>query len=234
LAQGHLAYFQAFTNTYAHPRRLKALYDEALSEPGVMGLCVGTRPDCVNREILDLLASYLDRFMVWVEFGLQSAHEETLKKIRRGHGFQRFVAASEEASRRGLMVCAHVILGLPGEGSAEIRETACRISALPLHGLKIHALYIVRGTAMEKLYRDGDYVPWSRAQYANAVCDVLERVPPRWVIQRLTGDPSADSLVAPQWTREKQETLKSIWVRLEGRDTWQGKTLGASLEDLGH
>jgi radical SAM protein (TIGR01212 family) len=226
-AQGFLAYFQAFTNTYASIERLRELYEEALSVEGVLGLCVGTRPDCLDGPVLDLLASYTDRWMIWLELGLQSAHDETLKVINRGHDFQTFVRAVKDSSGRGIWLCAHLILGLPGEGPQEVRETARRISTLPLHGLKLHSQHIVRGTRLEALFRERGYRPWSQDQYVDSVCDVLERIPHHWVIQRLTGDPQSDSLVAPQWSLDKQWTLQAIWRRLEARETWQGNLMGA-------
>jgi len=225
-AGGYLAYFQAFTNTYGPLERIKALYDEALAVPGVMGLCIGTRPDCVDEPVLDLLAAHARERMVWLEMGLQSAHDETLGRINRGHDFQAFCRAVEAASARGILICAHLILGLPGEGPPEVRETAKRIAPLPLHGVKLHGLYVVRGTALDRLYQEGAYRPWSQTQYVNSVCDVLERIPSSWVIQRLTGDPPPDALVAPLWTRRKSEILRVIWNRLEQRDTWQGRLLG--------
>jgi radical SAM protein (TIGR01212 family) len=226
-ARGFLAYFQAFTNTYAPLPRLRSLYQEALQTPGVLGLCVGTRPDCVNEDILDLLATYTDRWMIWVEFGLQSAHDETLRRINRGHDVQTFFRAVTETARRGILVCAHLIIGLPGEGPEEIRETACRISLHPIQGIKVHSLYIVRHAPLEKLYLQGAYQPWAQDQYAESVCDLLERVPAHWVVQRLTGDPPRHDLVAPAWVLEKQQTLEAIWERLLMRDTWQGRLLGA-------
>jgi radical SAM protein (TIGR01212 family) len=226
-AGGFLAYFQAFSNTYGHPDRLRALYDEALRSPQVVGLSVGTRPDCLEEPILELLGSYARKTMVWLELGLQSGHDETLLRINRGHDFSTFCRAVREADRRKLLVCAHLILGLPGESRPEIQETARRIACLPLHGLKLHALCIVRGTAMETLHREGGYGVWTQAEYAEAVCDVLERIPPHWVIQRLTSDPDPRSLESPAWTLRKQETLRAIHRRLEVRDTWQGKLLGS-------
>jgi radical SAM protein (TIGR01212 family) len=227
-ARGFLAYFQAFTNTYGPISRLRALYEEALGTQGVLGLCIGTRPDCVSEEILDLLASYTDRWMIWVEFGLQSAHDNTLRMINRGHDVDTFVWAAEESARRGLLVCVHLILGLPGEGPEEIRETARKIASLPLHGIKLHSLYVVRNTPLERMCRRRGYRPWTMEEYAESVCDVLERIPPHWVVQRLTGDPPRDGLLAPLWTLEKQKTLEAIWTRLTLRDTWQGRLLDAS------
>jgi hypothetical protein len=226
-ARGFLVYFQAFTNTYAPVERLRRIYEEALQFPGVVGISIGTRPDCLGDEVLDLLEEMANRCMVWVELGLQSAHEVTLRKINRGHDFLCFENAVKESARRGLLVCVHLIVGLPGEGPEEIRQTAHRIAPLPLHGIKIHSLYVARGTALEEMFLRGDYLPWTREAYAESVCDILERVPAQWVVQRLTGDPPREELVAPSWTLEKGRTLEAIQQRLEARDTWQGKIFGS-------
>lgn len=232
-ARGFLAYFQAFTNTYAPLDRLRALYDEAISVEGVLGLCIGTRPDCVNDKILDLIASYRDRFMVWVEYGLQSANDETLKRINRGHDFSTFRKAVEETHRRGILVCAHVIIGLPGEGPEDIHLTASRIAPLPIDGVKIHSLYVLKGTKLEEMVLKGLYSPWSQGDYVDAVCDFLERIPARWVVQRLTGDPPLSAeLLAPSWALQKTETIQMISRRLQQRDTWQGRLLGDTFEAL--
>lgn len=222
-AGGYLAYFQSFTNTYAPVEKLRALYQEALDFPQVVGLCVGTRPDCLDEPVLELLSEINLRAMVWLELGLQSAHEETLRKIQRGHGFEVFKDAVQRASSRGLLVCTHLIIGLPGETREHVRATARRISGLPIHGLKLHGLYVVRGTQMESLYRDGLYEPWSLEEYVEGVCDVLELIPDDWVIHRLCSDPDPRTLVAPFWMLQKQATLERIRLRMLQRDTWQGK-----------
>lgn len=222
-AGGYLAYFQAFTNTYAPLERLRDLYEEALSVPGVVGLCIGTRPDCLDEPVLELLSEYGRSVMVWLELGLQSAHDETLRRIHRAHSFQQFQDSVERAASKGLLICAHLILGLPGETHDHIRETARRIAPLPLHGLKLHGLYVVRGTEMERMYRASLYEPWSLDAYADGACDMLERVPPHWVIHRLCSDPDPWTLVAPTWMLAKQMTLERIRARLIQRDTWQGR-----------
>jgi len=222
-AGGYLAYFQSFSNTYAPMERLRALYEEAMGFPEVVGLCIGTRPDCLDEPVLDLLSEINLRSMVLLELGLQSAHDETLRKIRRGHDFSSFQDAVERASAKGLLVCTHLILGLPGETMEHIRATARKISQLPIHGLKLHGLYVVKGTHMESLYREGLYTPWSLEQYADGVCDVLELIPEDWVIHRLCSDPDPGSLIAPEWMLQKQATLERIRLRMLERDTWQGR-----------
>lgn len=223
-ARKYLLYFQSFSNTYAPVERLRAIYEEAANAVhGVVGLSVGTRPDCVDGSVLDLLSDHAARRMVWVEYGLQSAHDETLCRINRGHDFAVFARAVRETRARGMLVCAHVILGLPGEGPAEMRATADALAELGVDGLKLHLLYVVRDTALERLYRDGGYRPMEPGAYAEAVCEFLERTPPGVVIQRLTGDPHPEELVAPEWALEKRKARALILEAMERRDTWQGK-----------
>ncbi len=222
-AKKFLAYFQSFSNTYAPVEHLKALYDEALSVSDVIGLSIGTRPDCVNEEILKLIQSYTDNYLMWIEYGLQSANDRTLLKINRGHDFACFQKAVEATRDRNIRICAHIILGLPGENKTDMLETARKLAMLGIDGVKLHLLYVVRGTQMETLYREGRYRCLEQTEYADMVCDILELLPRRMVIQRLTGDPHPEELVAPQWALQKTETRRLIHDMLESRDTWQGK-----------
>jgi radical SAM protein (TIGR01212 family) len=221
-----LAYFQAFTNTYAPVAQLKKVYDEALAVEGVVGLAVGTRPDCVDAEKIDLLASYAQSHLVWVEYGLQSAHDETLRRINRGHDFAAFRRAVELTRGRGIQICAHLILGLPGETPAMMRQSAQIVGQMGLDGIKLHLLYVVKGTALDALHQSGGYRCLEREAYADLVCDVLERLPQNLVIQRLTGDPHPFDLRAPGWALDKKAAMSAIVERLEARDSWQGKALG--------
>jgi radical SAM protein (TIGR01212 family) len=222
-AGGYLAYFQSFSNTYAPLEKLRSLYQEALALPGVVGLCIGTRPDCLEEPVLELLEQISQRAMVWLEVGLQSAHEDTLREIRRGHDFEVFKLGVERASARGLLVCTHLIIGLPGENRERVRKTARMIAPLPISGLKLHGLFVLRGTQMEELHSRGLYEPWSLEEYAEAVCDVLELIPHSWVIHRLCSDPDPSRLVAPAWMLDKQGTMERIRLRMLQRDTWQGR-----------
>ncbi|MDD5204683.1 MAG: TIGR01212 family radical SAM protein [Desulfobacterales bacterium] len=218
-----IAYFQSFTNTYGPLDQLKVLYDSALSLPEMVGLSVATRPDCVDPEVLGLLRSYGDRFLVWVEFGLQSAHDETLKKIGRGHDVAAFERAVMSASRFQLNVCAHVILGLPGENRYMMHDTARYLGQIPINGVKIHLLYVVKGTPLATLYERGEFRCLERDEYAELAVDFLELLPPEIVIQRLTGDPFGTDLLAPEWALEKGANLQRIREKMEERQTWQGK-----------
>ncbi len=221
-AKKYIAYFQSFSNTYAPLGKLTSLYDEALSVEGVVGLSIGTRPDCVDDAVLDLIAGHARTHLVWLEYGLQSAHDETLKRINRGHDVSCFERAVAAARRRSIPVCAHVILGLPGEGRRRILETARFLGRVGVEGVKLHLLYVIRGTPMEALYRRGAYRPLEQGEYVDLVCDFLERLPPETVIHRLTGDPHPDELVAPPWSRKKRQTLAMIHETLARRGTRQG------------
>ena len=224
-AKKFLVYFQSFSNTYAPVGKLQKMYDEALAVEDVVGLSIGTRPDCVDLPVLDLLQEYAGRRLIWVEYGLQSASDKTLKLINRGHDVRSFEDAVKATSNRGIKICAHVILGLPGETRKDILHTAETISALGVDGVKLHLLYVVKGTPLEALYRQGNYRCLDQQEYVDLICDFLERIPPQMVIQRLTGDPHPEELVAPQWSRRKTQTLQLINDTLEERDTWQGKFL---------
>lgn len=227
-AKKFIAYFQSFSNTYAPISKLRRLYDEALAVDDVVGLSIGTRPDCVAEPVLDLLAGYAADHLVWIEYGLQSAHDTTLALINRGHDVACFQNAVNSTHARGLKVCAHVILGLPQENRAQMLATARFLADLPVAGVKLHLLYVVRGTPLDRLYHAGTYRCLPQAAYVELVCDFLECLPEQVVIQRLTGDPHPAEFVAPQWSLRKRETLDMIKTTLEQRDTWQGKRLGCS------
>lgn len=222
-AKKFIAYFQSFSNTYAPIRMLKELYDQVLAIEDVVGISIGTRPDCVNDSILDLIQNYTKNHLVWMEYGLQSVHDETLAFINRGHDFNCFKEAVEKTKKRGIKICAHVILGLPNEEKKHMLETAQAVSSMGIDGIKIHLLYVIKGTKLDMLYRAGQYQCLEQQEYIDIVCDFLERLPQNMVIQRLTGDPHPEELVAPKWSLKKAKTLDLIRKTLEKRDTWQGK-----------
>jgi radical SAM protein (TIGR01212 family) len=222
-AKKFMAYFQSFSNTYAPLEQLRAMYEEALAVTDVVGLAIGTRPDCINEPILSLLEGYTRSHLIWIEYGLQSAHEPTLKLINRGHDAACFRQAVEATAGRGIRICAHIILGLPGEDITHMRATARFLAKLPIDGVKMHLLYVVKGTPMETLWTTGQYRCLTQDEYVDRVCDVLEELPDHMVIQRITGDPHAHELAAPLWALEKHETVDRIKARLIERDTWQGK-----------
>lgn len=219
-----LAYFQSFTNTHAPVETLRALYGEALAEEGAVGLCIGTRPDCVGEPVLDLLTGFAGKTYLWVEYGLQSAKDRTLAAINRGHNAEAFADAVARTRGRNILICGHVILGLPGETRKDMLDTARFVADLNLDGIKVHLLYVVRGTGMEALYNEGKYSCMEQDEYVETVCDFLELLPPDMVIQRLTGDPHPQELAAPQWALgSKSRTLEKINHELARRDSWQGK-----------
>jgi uncharacterized protein len=222
-ASKYIAYFQSFSNTYAPVSVLKQLYDEALAAAEVVGLAIGTRPDCVDTVILDLIESYVDPYLVWIEYGLQSAHDQTLQRINRGHDFACFQKAVALTRNRGIKICTHLILGLPGETRQMMLDTARTIAGMGIDGVKLHLMYVVKGTALEVLYRKGQYRCLEQQEYVDIVCDVLELLPMEMVIQRLTGDPHPDELAAPIWSLQKSQTFSMITETLVNRDSWQGK-----------
>ena len=232
-AQKFIAYFQSFTNTYAPIDRLKHLYDEALAVEDVVGLSIGTRPDCVDTDILNLLQGYAEKYLIWIEYGLQSAHDRTLALINRGHDFKAFQSAVEDTQNRGLHICAHVILGLPGESRVQMLETAQILSRVGIDGLKLHLLYVIKGTEMEKWYREGTYVCLTLPEYADIVCEFLAFMPKNIVIQRLTSDPHPGELVAPLWVLQKAEIRSLIRQTFATRDLHQGKWFQPVNETFG-
>jgi radical SAM protein (TIGR01212 family) len=227
-AKKYIAYFQSFTNTYAPVSRLREYYNLALAHSGMVGLSIGTRPDCVNEEIFGLLHSFQKDYLVWLEYGLQSCHDRTLALINRGHDYACFEQGVRMAHEYGLPICTHVILGLPGETRDMMLDTAKAIARLPIKGVKIHLLYVVKNTVMDTLFQKKHYRCLERDEYADLVIDFLERLPPQMIVQRLTGDPISSELVAPLWAVEKANTLTYIKKRLEQRDTYQGRLYNGS------
>lgn len=225
-AEKFLAYFQSFSNTYAPLGRLKQLYKEALSVDDVVGLTIGTRPDCIDEEILQYLEWVANKWYVSLEYGLQSAHDKTLKLINRGHGVKEFVAAVELTRNRNIDICVHVILGLPGETEDDMLETAKFLSELDIQAVKIHLLYVVKNTVLEKWYREGKYRCLTREEYTRIVSRFIAFLRPDIVIQRITGDPHRNELVAPLWSLEKQRNIQEVINYMEKNSLKQGSLLG--------
>jgi radical SAM protein (TIGR01212 family) len=228
-AKKFIAYFQSFSNTYGSPQNLEALYLEALAVEDVVGLAIGTRPDCVPDGVLDMLSELNQRTYLWVEYGLQSIHNRTLQLINRGHDVAAFVDAVERSRQRDLDICVHVILGLPGENKTNMLATARALGKLDIQGVKIHLLYVIKETALAQLYLRGDYRCLSREEYVDIVCEFLTLLPPQVVIHRLTGDPHPEELLAPKWAMDKQTNLQAIRKTLQSRDLWQGKYFSSQL-----
>ncbi len=222
-----IPYFQAHTNTYAPTRVLCEMFEEALTYPGVVGLNVATRADCLPQDTVSMLASLAEKTVLTVELGLQSAHDTTAERINRGHTFAQFVdgyarlgAASERISR-----CVHLIFGLPGEDMDMMMETVRRVAALRPEQVKIHLLHVLRGTVLGEMYERGEYAPLSREQYIDLVVRALTLLPPETVIGRLTGDGMGEALLAPDWSRRKVTVINDIDKRLYAQELWQGCAL---------
>lgn len=222
-AKKFLAYFQTFTNTYGPMEHLKSLYDEALAQDDIVGISVGTRPDCTPDEVLDLFEEYAQSQHVWLEYGLQSIHDKTLKTINRGHDAETYCDAVRRATGRNINICTHIIVGLPGETREDIMKTAEAVASLPVNGIKIHLLLALKGTRLGDMYEEGKIRMLTKEEYVATVCDILEILPPDMVIQRLTADGYRDIYLAPDWGRNKLDVLNSIDRELKKRDSWQGK-----------
>ncbi|HQK28226.1 MAG TPA: TIGR01212 family radical SAM protein [Smithellaceae bacterium] len=222
-ASKFVAYFQTFTNTYAPVEKLQILYDEALAQEDVVGLSIGTRPDCVGPDVIDLLKGYVQKYHVWLELGLQSMHDKTLKFINRGHDSRQFLDAVGALAGKNIHLCAHIIIGLPGETDEEILQTAKAVAALPINGIKIHSLLALEGTVLGEMYKNGAIKIMSKDKYVSLVADILEILPTEMVIQRLTAEGYRDIFLAPDWAMNKLDVLNSINKELERRDSYQGK-----------
>lgn len=221
-----MAYFQPFSNTLAPVSQLRALYDEALSVDGVVGLAVGTRPDCLPPDVLDLLGEYHRQTYFWLELGLQSSHDRTLDWLKRGHDFATFTRAYHESKSRNLRVCVHVVLGLPGESRADMLATAEVLAGLQVDGVKLHLLHVLRNTPLGKLYTEGKIKLLGMDEYVELVVDVMERLHPETLIHRLTGDGPRDQLLAPLWSLNKWEVLNAIDAEFARRGSRQGDRYG--------
>ncbi len=221
-AKWFIAYFQPFSNTFAPVERLRQCYDQALAVEDVVGLSVGTRPDCLPVETLDLLADYHRQTYFWLELGLQTIHNKTLDFLQRGHDYQCFLDAYRQAKERGLRVCVHLILGLPGESREEILATAEEMARLKVDGVKLHLLHVLEGTPLGELYKQGQVPMLEMQEYVELAVDFIERLPPETLIQRLTGDGPREILLAPLWSMNKWEVLNAIDDELERRGSLQG------------
>ena len=221
-AEKFLAYFQAYTNTYKPVSDLKDLYDRVFIDD-IVGMSIGTRPDCVDDEKLDLISSYnvRNRF-IQVEYGIQSVHEKTLKFINRGHDFACFEKACKKSKERGLTVCAHVILGLPNETYDDMMQTAKTLASMGIDGIKIHMLAVMEGTKIHKMFNDGKINLMSEDDYITTVCDFLEYLPPEMIVQRLAGNGKREIRIQPRWLGKKLELVGKMEKEFERRGTKQG------------
>jgi hypothetical protein len=216
------AYLQSYSNTYAPVQELARTLQELKDLPGLVGICVGTRPDCVDRKKLELLAR-LKLQDVWLELGLQSAQDRTLSLINRGHGSREFAEACTLAAQLGLKVCAHLVLGLPGEGLQDVRKSVRFVNLLPVQGVKLHNLYICKDTTLARWWEQGRYQPLLQQSYVQWLAQAIALLRSDIVVQRTTGDPAPGELLAPDWAKDKQGTLQALQQELANQELWQGK-----------
>ena len=227
-ASRYLAYFQAYTNTYAEVEELRRLYAQALTEADIVGLCVGTRPDCVPDAVLEILAAYRAQgYEVWLELGLQSGHDATLKRINRGHGFAAYADAVARARRYGIPVCTHLILGLPEETPAMMIQTHARVLDCGVEGLKLHPLMVVKGSTMAGQYARGSLSPLPLAAYVATAAELIRSTPGDVVFHRITASAREPMLIAPDWCRTRWPAADAICADLS-RNGGQGSYAGRS------
>ncbi len=221
-AHRFIVYFQAFSNTYADPVALETIYRQALGFEGMAGVAIATRPDCIDREKLEVIRGIFEGYQVWMEYGLQTIHDSSLAWINRGHGAEAFREAVVLTREFPFRVGAHIIFGLPGETRTMMLETVRFLTRLGIDDLKIHMLHVLKETRLARTYEQSPFELLTMKDYISLVCDALEILPPSVVIQRLTGDAPADRLIAPAWILEKQKTLAGIAEELKQRGTRQG------------
>ena len=229
-AEKFIVYFQPYSNTYAPIEILKEKYDVVKNFPEVVGISIGTRPDCIDEEKLKLIESYSGNYEIWIEYGLQSIHDKTLKIINRNHKYSDFLNAYEITKKRNIKICAHVIIGLPGESKEEIIKTAKECGRLKLDGIKIHPIHVLKNTELEKWYNEGKFKVMSIEEYIDVLCDFLSYLYPETVIQRLTADCDREYLVSPLWLLEKQKMLKLLEEKMKEKNIYQGKNYRRSEE----
>lgn len=212
----YLAYFQAYTSTYGEYQQLHQLYQQALADPAVVGLCVGTRPDCVSDQVLSLLCEYQQQGKeVWLELGLQSAHDKTLKRINRGHDFNTYRETVRRAHQFGIKICTHLILGLPGEHQPDYRQTLERVLGDGVQGLKLHPLHVVQGSRMAKAWRAGRLSVLTQSEYIDAACDLIRRTPTDVIFHRVCATARPPTLLAPDWCEYHWPPITAIAKRLD-------------------
>lgn len=219
----YIGYFQAYTNTYAPLEVLREYYETILQQPGVVGLSIATRPDCLPDDVVEYLAELNRRTYLWVEMGLQTVHDSTSELINRAHDTKCFVDAVAKLRKHGIRVCAHIIYGLPQETHEMMLETGYEVSKMDVQGIKIHLLHLMKGTPMVRQHEAGLLRFLEEDEYIKLVVDTLEMLPPDMIVHRLTGDAPRKLLIGPMWSLNKWKVLNGIDAELKARDTWQGK-----------
>jgi radical SAM protein (TIGR01212 family) len=229
-AEKFLVYFQPYTNTYASIAELKRLYKDALSEPYVIGIAIGTRPDCVDEEKIMFLSELAKKYFILIEYGMQSIYDRTLEFINRGHDYSTFLKALYMTKDKGIYIGAHVIVGFPTESKEEMLLMADEVSRIPVDFLKIHHLQVIKGTPLEVIYRENPFHLFSYEEYIGFITDFIGRLSPRIILQRLFATAPDNILIAPRWEKGRQEILRDIEKQLELRDIYQGKNIKSHIK----
>ena len=220
----YIVYFQNFTNTHAPVDVIRHRFEQVVNEKGVVGLSIGTRPDCLPDEVVNYLAELNERFYLWVELGLQTTFEETSTAINRAHDYQTYLDGVAKLRKHGIRVCTHLINGLPGETPAMMRENVRRtIQDSDIQGIKLHLLHLMTNTKMMRDYNEGHLQLMIKEAYVSVICDQLEMIPPEIVIHRLTGDAPFETIIGPMWSLKKWEVLNAIDAEMKRRNSYQGK-----------
>jgi len=224
-AQAYLAYFQAYTNTYAPLEKLRELYESALEMPGIRGIVIGTRPDCIDEPLLDYLESLTANYFVAIEFGLESRLDRTLLRVNRGHTWQQAVDGLRSAAGRRIHIGAHFIIGLPGETERDFFNLVDQINELPLDSVKFHHLQIIRHTRMAREFKDtpGDFHLFSLDEYIDLMIRMLERLRPEIIVDRMVSQSPPEMLIAPRWGKKNYEVIDLLVNEMNRRQTWQGR-----------
>lgn len=219
----YIAYFQAYTNTYAPADILREKYYSVIGLEDVVGIAIATRPDCLPGDVLELLEEINERTYLWVELGLQTIHEKTARLINRGYALEEYIASVRELKKRNIEVVTHGILGLPGESRKDMLQTVDFIANTGTQGIKLHLLHLLKDTRLAEMHSHGELRMMSMDEYVETVVDCIERIPEEMVIHRITGDGPRDTLIGPKWSLKKFEVINAIEHLLMDRDTWQGK-----------
>ena len=227
----YLAYLQSYTNTYCSAEELQQALDQLKGLPGLVGICIGTRPDCLDSEKLRVIKS-LNLKETWIDLGLQSSNDKTLKRINRGHDAKCYADAVELTHSHGIDVCAHVIAGLPGEGEKEFLESVQFLNELPVSGIKFHNLFVGEGSPLQKLYLSGKYKVLEQNEYVEMLVKAISILRPDIIIHRLRADAVPGELVAPEWARIKRKVLNAINMKMKDNNLWQGSARPDALETI--
>jgi len=230
-ADAFIAYFQRGSHTYGPLEKLRAAYEAAIDHPDVVGLAISTRPDCISDALCDAIADIATRTFLWMELGLQSAHERTLANLNHGHTVQDFVDSHTKLKARNIPTCAHIILGLPSETRNQMIETACFLADNEVWGVKIHNLHVLKNTELAQMHARGEVVIPTLEEYASMVTDFLEQLPPETVVHRVNSHSPRDITIAPKWSVNKLGTFNAVQAELVKRDSWQGKKLTVKSEE---